>query len=216
MQTRVAFSLLSAVLFTVRWERTDGGQLLALDQRGAAATYIPISKSGGVHQDGPFNYQIYAGFGFDRIGDVGPTWEAGKEYVITRIPYSGHGKFSLVNDSWTAVDENNGNYYISLNGYDRTGTIYRSVTNVASVDQSVGIVPNPSRGAFTLTVPVEGVDNMSLEILSSSGQVVFKDSPGTTKETYRRDLDITSFGKGNYILRINRNGAVENHKIVVQ
>ncbi len=208
--------ILSAVVFTVRWERSNGAKLQAHTQKSAAGTYIPIAKSGDVHEDGPFNYQIYAGFGFDRIADAGLSWKAGQEYVIATIPYTGKGEFALVNDGWTAIDENNGNYYISLNGYDRTGSIYKSVTNVATADQSVSIVPNPSRGLFTLTVPVKDGENMSLEIHNAAGQVVFQDAPRMVQGTYRREMDLTSYGSGNYHLRIMRNGVSENHKIVVQ
>ncbi|MBS1569004.1 MAG: T9SS type A sorting domain-containing protein [Bacteroidetes bacterium] len=208
--------LLSAVLFTIRWERATGGQLLSLKQKGEAATYIPIAKSGGVHQDGPFNYQVYAGFGFDRIDEAGTTWKAGEEYVIARIPYTGQCNFALVNDAWTNVDQNNGDYYVSLNGYDRTGIIYKSGIVAPTTDLGVGIVPNPSRGEFVLTVPTDGQSDLALEIVSNSGQVVFKDAPGRLEKTYRRDMDITRFGAGNYHLRITRNGAVETHKIIVQ
>lgn len=208
--------LVSAVLFTVRWESTDRSQLLNLEQRAVEATYIPIAKSGGVHHDGPFNYQVYAGFGFTRLDETGTTWKAGEEYVIAKIPYTGKGNFALVNDSWTAVDENNGDYYISLNGYDRTGTIYKSITGVPQGNESVEIVPNPSRGIFNLTVPVGNGANLELEIVGNSGQVVFKDAPGQLDGAYRRQLDLTAFGSGNYHLRITRNGATETHKIVVQ
>lgn len=208
--------ILSAVVFTVRWERSTGAKLQAHAQKSAAGTYIPIAKSGELHEDGPFNYQIYAGFGFDKLSEAGQVWKAGEEYVIATIPYTGKGEFALVNDGWTAIDENNGNYYISLNGYDRTGVIYKGVANIASADQSVSIVPNPSRGQFTLTVPVTAGDNMSLEIVNAGGQVVFQDAPRQVEGTYRRDMDLTTFGAGNYHLRIVRNGVSENHKIVIQ
>lgn len=208
--------IVSAVVFTVRWDRGTGAKLQEHSQKNAAATYLPIAKSGGLHEDGPFNYQIYAGFGFDQLSEAGVSWKAGEEYIIATIPYSGKGEFALVNDGWTDIDENNGNYYISLNGYDRTGMIYKGVANITGNDQQVMISPNPSRGIFTLTVPVNEGDNMNLEILNAAGQVVFQDTPRQVQGQYRREMDISSYGAGNYHLRIVRNGASENHKIVVQ
>lgn len=208
--------IVSSVVFTVRWERGTGSRLQEHQQKGAEATYLPIAKSGGVHQDGPFNYQIYAGFGFDQLTDAGVSWRAGQEYVIANIPYAGTGEFALVNDGWTDIDENNGNYYISLNGYDRTGSIYKGMASIASSEQRVTISPNPSRGIFTLTVPVRDGENMSLDILSPTGQVVFQETPSMADGQFRREMDISTYGAGNYLLRITRNGAVENHKIMVQ
>jgi len=208
--------ILSAVVFTLRWESATGATLLPHTQKNAAGTYIPIVPSGELHHDGPFNYQIYAGFGFDLLGENGGAWKAGQEYVIATIPYNGRGGFNLVNDGWTGIDENNGNYYISLNGHDRTGNIYKGLANVTNNDQVLSISPNPNRGVFTLTVPVKDGDDMSLEILNTAGQVVFQDAPRQMQGQYRREMDISSFGAGNYNLRIVRNGVSSNHKIVVQ
>jgi hypothetical protein len=208
--------ILSAVVFTVRWERSTTGALLEHQQKSSAGTYIPIARSGELHQDGPFNYQIYAGFGFDLVGENGGAWKAGQEYVIATIPHSGKGGFTLVNDGWTNIDENNGDYYLSLNGHDRTGIIYKGLANVTNNDQVVSISPNPNRGIFTLSVPVKTGDNMSLEIINTAGQIVFQDSPRQVDGQYRREMDISSHGAGNYNLRIVRNGVSENHKIIVQ
>src|SRR5690606_3014562 len=81
--------ILSAVVFTVRWEKSSGATLGRLVQEGPAARYIPITRSGPVRENGPLNYQVFAGFGMQPMSESGATWVAGEEYVIATIPVQG-------------------------------------------------------------------------------------------------------------------------------
>ena len=88
----------SALVYTIRWDRSTGATLGTPVQDGASANYMPVAPSGAVHEVGSMNYQIYAGFGFQRLTTTGETWEAGKEYVIATIPVQGTADFELINE----------------------------------------------------------------------------------------------------------------------
>lgn len=75
-----------------------------------------------------FRYQVFAGFGFVPLSEVPTAWAAGEEIlVLCRVNViNGTAAFSIVDDAWTSDINNNGDYFISLNGLDRTVRSTRS------------------------------------------------------------------------------------------
>ena len=59
--------IVSNVVFNIRWKNAEGVSLGAIRQSGPEQVYSPIQRSGSVHEQGMYNYQIFAGFGMDRI-----------------------------------------------------------------------------------------------------------------------------------------------------
>jgi hypothetical protein len=203
--------IVSAVVFTIRWESGSNAVLGRLVQEGAAAEYLPIAKSGGIREVGSTNYQVYAGFGMTPMS--GETWRAGQEYVIASIPFTGKGEFELVNDGWTREVKNNANYYLSLGGIDHTGVIYKGLASTDD-DSNVSILPNPNNGQFTFMVEVGDKANVTVEVLSSLGQSIYTDVMNGFQGTYRRDMDLTSMSSGVYFLKVTRDEQSSVHKIV--
>jgi hypothetical protein len=208
--------ILSSILFTLRWEQTSNAQPLSVQQKSAPATYIPVFATGERQRSGPYNYQTYAGFGFELVGSTEETWKAGNEYTVARIPIEGDGDFELVNDEWTSVLENNGDYYISLNGEERTGLIYKSMAAGGSDAQWVTLQPNPNNGQFTLAVDLGEAADLRIEVLNGLGQLVSSEDLGKYQGKYQRIMDLRSLGSGAYQVRVVRNGHANVHKVIVQ
>jgi hypothetical protein len=203
--------IFSAVVFTIRWDRSTGATLGDLVQEGAPAQYIPIAKSGNVHEVGAMNYQVYAGFGTMPMGAT--SWQAGKEYVIASIPTTGKADFELVNDPWTQDPANNASYYLSLGGVDRTGIIYKGLAT-GDEDGTVVIQPNPNNGIFTFSFNVAAPMDITVEVVNTLGQSVFTDVQRSFEGTYRRDMNLTTMSNGVYYLKIKRGELSSTHKIV--
>jgi hypothetical protein len=206
--------IFSNLVFAVRWERQSGASLGPIEQPNGAAAYMPLQRSGGIREDGPFQYQVYTGFGMVPISSTGSSWRGGEEYLIARIPFTGNAQFVMTNDQWTKQVESNADYFVSLGGHDRTGKIYTGTIEVN--DQVVfAIMPNPTRGPVSIIFPVRPGEDMWYELISSSGQLVLTERPNAMADSYRKDLDLSGEGAGVYHLRVYRNGAAENHRIVV-
>lgn len=205
--------IFSSVVFTIRWDRNSGASLGTLTQEAPAAQYIPIMRSGGLREEGSFNYHVYAGFGISPLESIGTSWTAGEEYVIATIPVTGKGEFELLNDSWTAEAAHNANYYVSLGGVDRTGIIYKGLVT-ADEDGSVIIQPNPNNGQFTFSFSNSTPMDITVEVVNSLGQSVFTDTVREFQGTYRREMDITTMSNGIYYLKIKRGEETSTHKIV--
>jgi hypothetical protein len=208
--------ILSAVVFTLRWDRNSDAYPTDVLQKSAPAVYIPIAQAGKVVAAGNHNYQSYAGFGFDLLAATGEPWRAGQEYTVARIPVLGRGGFALVNDDWTAERENNGDFYVELNGLDHSGIIYKGMDDVALAASSATVMPNPNLGQFTFLWEVDSESTITVELFNTLGQVVYTDSRNGFEGTYRRDMDVRGMGAGAYQLRVTRNGLAETHKIIVQ
>ena len=206
--------IFSSVVFTIRWDRNTGATLGEPVQVDEAMEYVPIARSGGLHEQGANNYQVFAGFGFQRIANSGMNWEAGEEYTILTIPVTGAAAFELVNDSWTAELQNNADYYVSLGGEDRTGTIYKSIAAPANFESTVSILPNPNDGLFTFSFIVAEASDVRVEVLSTLGQSVFSDVLPNFEGTYRKEMDLTGMSNGIYYLKLTRGNDSSVHKIV--
>jgi hypothetical protein len=205
--------IFSSLVFTIRWDRSSGATLGAVQQEGAPALYLPIAKSGAVRESGSQNYQVYAGFGVTPMDALETSWAAGNEYVIATIPVSGKGEFELLNDTWTNEAANNANYFVSLGGADRTGIIYKGLAT-AEEDGSVSIQPNPNNGHFIFSFSSAKPMDVTVEIMNALGQSVFNETLREFEGTYRKEMDLTSMSNGVYYLKIKRGGETSTHKIV--
>ena len=121
--------LASAILFTIRWDSASGAHLGNVNQALPELFYLPTAKSGAEVDENGYRYQVFVGLGFFQIGEVpgfpGFTWQAGQEIVLMTIPVEdGSGEFSIINDAWTGDILNNGDFFVSLNGLERTDSIY--------------------------------------------------------------------------------------------
>lgn len=209
--TAASSGIVSAVVFTLRWDASSGATLGQVAQEGPVATYIPIRTSGPVRQQDGMNYQVYAGFGMTPMGENG--WTAGNEYVIATIPVNGGTDIELVNDGWTQESKNNANFYLSIGGVDRTGVIYKGLAG-ADEDGSVSILPNPNNGVFTFSFGVSEASNITVQLMNTLGQEVFSDAINNFSGTYRKDMDISSMSSGVYYLKIKQGEETTTHKVV--
>ncbi len=124
--------LLSALTVTVKYDAASGqslGQPVSFCTAWSAFTGTPAVTNGG------FSYRTYNGFGSNRIGDpsgnggCGTTIPPATWFTVGTIPVQGSGctAFEIGNDAFTA--QNNRGYYISMNGWDVTGSVIGLAVN---------------------------------------------------------------------------------------
>jgi hypothetical protein len=86
------------------------------------------------------------------------------------------------------------------------------VENNSSVNMS--IYPNPTLGNITLTV--SGIDEkVKLSILTTHGQVIFNDEFYATYNGINRDLDLSSYPKGIYFIRLSTDNSINVKKVIL-
>ncbi|MBV6403704.1 MAG: T9SS type A sorting domain-containing protein [Flavobacteriales bacterium] len=210
----------SSIVFTIRWDAASGANLDQIAQVPPVSMYMPIIKSGPEVDAGGYRYQIFAGFGTNALNTFGQSWTAGTEVTLMTIPaINGTSLFEIVNDSWTGDINNNGDYYVSLNGQDRTGVIYQLNTGVrveGALSARLAVHPNPANGAVVLDLSVPAdVKDAVLEWTDGSGRAV-RSERITGRGAVRMTVDTSRLERGTYLLRLNADGKLITERIVLR
>ncbi|MFZ1685859.1 MAG: T9SS type A sorting domain-containing protein, partial [Flavobacteriales bacterium] len=193
--------ILSSIVFSLRWDKSSGASLGDVVQTDAMSNAITVHPSGPVRENGNHFYQVFAGFSFSPLSTNDLALEAGHEFTVMMVPVSGKAQIELVNDAWTGELANNGDYYVSLGGDDRTGVIYKDLASAADVDGTVLIQPNPNNGLFSFQFTVNDKTDVQVEIMNTLGQVTFTDRLNAFVGVYRKEMDLTSQSNGIYYLK---------------
>ncbi|MCB0779730.1 MAG: T9SS type A sorting domain-containing protein [Flavobacteriales bacterium] len=208
----------SSIVFTIRWSAASGADLGAVQQLAPAAQYMPIGKSGGQNDNGPDRYQIFYGVSLTPLQSISASWSAGTEYTLMTIPVlNGSGTFEIINDGWTAA--NNGDYYVSCNGLERTGVIYNLSTGI-SISPEAGsfleLLPNPAKDQVRLEFSTIGGGDVTIELMNGAGQVVrtrtMKDVSGTASIVF----DLTDLSPGVYPVRLQDGSGTLTRRLIVR
>lgn len=194
----------ASLVFTVRWEAGSSASILDFEPTDEMAEQGMFPNlSGEVTTSGPYQYAIFAGFGFASLSSLGQSWVANEEVVLGHLLVeNGPAGFSLIEDDWTEL--NNGDYYISLNGADRTGSIY-TTTTIARESPALGascwVFPNPSRGGAWLYLPKRAHGSKVIEVMDASGRVLVQWSTIDGTGSRGIALDSQAPSSGQYLVR---------------
>lgn len=212
--------LLSSVVFTIRWNEGGPAGLGSVQQFTPVNSYCSVSKSGPEQTANGFRYQVFAGFGFVPLSEVPTTWVPGEEIVLCRVNViNGSAAFSIVVDAWTSDINNNGDYFISLNGLDRTGEIYTISTGVNVNDPEMlgpHVGPNPADDQFILSLPQGMGGTVSVELMDASGRVVWTKGLNVGGAAHREAFDVSGLSAGTYVLVVASATGRTSHRVVVE
>lgn len=110
-------------------------------------------------------------------------------------------------------------YVTNANGCTNSDTVVVNVSlctginGSTSLSMTLDIYPNPSTGAFNISIGNEMGSKLKLEIMSIDGQLVFlKESVRTTGE----QIDISDLAKGVYFLKVSDQDQVIIKRIVLE
>jgi len=83
---------------------------------------------------------------------------------------------------------------------------------------SIAVLPNPNNGIFTVEIKGNNVEKTTkLEIMNSLGQVVLTETIELTNGEYTKQVDISNFPQGIYLMKIEQNNDTPLiQRIVVQ
>jgi len=163
----------------------------------------------------------------------GAGWDNSYRYILT---YDGNNLIKVLNEAWNGFkwvksriyyytyDENNFNVGKSFRDYNEAGDAvtygdsthyyFHTVTDIEDLiaDESNIIVhPNPSNGKFTVSSPRP---LGAIEIYDMNGKKVFES--GSAFDQTSRDIDLTRYGTGVYIIKLNDGIKTIGRKVVVQ
>lgn len=208
----------SSLSFTIRWETASGADLGNVVQTIPELIYMPVIKSGPQVDDNGYRYQVFFGLGSTPLNQVGVAWTAGTEVTIMTISaINGSGLFEIVNDAWTSDVNNNGDFYVSLNGQDRTGQIYAGSVSIApggATRMGTEVLPNPSEGLFWLHMDADATEPLLLSLFDQTGRCIWSDRQVVAMAGHREAIDLVAEPAGVYSLRVVAGDQVTTHRLV--
>lgn len=80
---------------------------------------------------------------------------------------------------------------------------------------NVSIYPNPSNGVFNVAVSTEKASVITIEVMNTQGQVVYRNEANAVAE-YRESINLEGFAKGVYCVKVNTGNKVNVSKVIVR
>lgn len=109
--------------------------------------------------------------------------------------------------------------YTDANGCQGTASDVITVSACVGVDEpfvmaGMSVFPNPNNGAFTLTIKDADYTELTIEIASVDGKIIYSDKASNVQGNYVKPLDLSTHANGIYFLRLTANGQTFMQKIV--
>lgn len=213
-------SLFSSCVFTVRWLDTGGQGLGSVQQVMPYQLCVPVAKSGGEQVSGIYRYQVFYGSSLLSFQDAELAWEGGQEYVVCLInTLGGAGAYEIVNDDWTGVVTNNGDFYVSLEGQDRTGEIYSLFTGVGPLPTAatdVRVAPNPASDVTEVFVErAAAADHVRFSLRDAAGRLVRSQVRDLVAGSQAIALDLNGLAAGPYVLEVDAPEGIISQRLMV-
>jgi len=113
--------ILSNLQFTLAYDKNEV-QIDSIIQKGKVSQFLPLVYAGNSIQHGTLTYQKVVGVGLVTLDSLGETVVGNQWIAVANIFLSDtSAELSIQEDIWTT--ENNGQFYVELNGEDRTGKV---------------------------------------------------------------------------------------------
>jgi hypothetical protein len=111
--------------------------------------------------------------------------------------------------------------YTDANGCTASDNAIVTVNACVGVDEpfvaaGMNLFPNPNNGSFTLTINDADYTEITMELVTVEGRVVYSDKASEVKGVYVKQLDLTAHANGIYFLRVTANGQSYMQKVVKQ
>ena len=121
-------------------------------------SFLTIEKAGPTHIVNNGSYQKFVLMGIDNLQAFNYSWAATQPDTIANIsPLDMSLTYSIQNDSWT--NENNGDYYAELNGFNRTGIIDNSCNTVLHIVHLEGKATSEGNSLLLTTSSISEIDH---------------------------------------------------------
>lgn len=86
--------------------------------------------------------------------------------------------------------------------------------NDVTIANSLVVYPNPSNGLFTTSFNTTVADKYSVKITNTLGQVVFEEKLDNFMGAYSKEINISAYGKGIYMIHISNSKGEDVKKVI--
>ena len=105
--------------------------------------------------------------------------------------------------------------FTSYNTFSTLSSI-RITAGDPELGENLKIYPNPTRGLFNISFIAEKVDNFEITIVDAFGKLVSKEDKKDFIGEYTKQVDLSDFPRGIYMLNIRTQDSFVSKRIVLQ
>ncbi|MCD4681265.1 MAG: T9SS type A sorting domain-containing protein, partial [Bacteroidales bacterium] len=166
------------------------------------------------------SYQVFA---MAELREFPDKIKNGEEFVIMSIPKTSIN-YKLSDKIFVAADDfiasHNGNYYISLYGFDKTGKIISNSNSLTEGldNEIIKIYPNPvDNGRINIEIYMEEDQEVNLRIMDISSRLMLNKTFGVEgKKVYKRNIDLSWLSQGTYLVQVKGKNVSIFNKLVIR
>jgi hypothetical protein len=143
------------------------------------------------------------------------TWTKGQTQTFTYkgvIPTYIYKKTEIATIAWIQDDKDK-----SVKQSVFNPTANSIPTGIPDVTASINLnaYPNPSNGFMNVYFESANSANYSVKVMNTIGQVVYEETLPNFNGIYSKELDLTKYGKGIYVLSVTNSAVKQVQKLVV-
>jgi hypothetical protein len=88
--------------------------------------------------------------------------------------------------------------------------------NLHPTDETVAIYPNPSNGVFTISISNLDARKVDLRIINVIGNEIFRETLTGTDAQFTKTVDLNSYSKGLYYVKLEADGYSTVRRVVIK
>lgn len=192
---------------------------IAITSTGYAQTYIPvqINQPASLEANAGLDSEICVGNSISIGGLPSPASNGTAPYTYSWTPATGLSNATIANPM--ASPTATANYFLTVTdskGCTHTDSVTVTVNPCTGIAENQNVLamhifPNPNNGTFTLSIEVQReIKQLNIEVMNAYGQLIYQERVDGVKMKYEKQLDISTYAKGMYFVRIQEN---ENYVI---
>ncbi|MDP4280607.1 MAG: T9SS type A sorting domain-containing protein [Bacteroidota bacterium] len=89
------------------------------------------------------------------------------------------------------------------------------ISHVSGNDFGVSVLPNPSRGLFMVSITGVASGTLHLTVYNANGQMVYSEDVNSTGNITEKNMDLVSFSKGVYLLKVEAGDKERTVRVVI-
>jgi hypothetical protein len=134
-------------------------------------------------------------------------------FMLTGLISNENYRWRIAADCDSSVD-----YYSPWTQFDTLTTLsgIRITAGDTELGKNLKIYPNPTRGLFNISFIAEKVDNFEIIIVDAFGKLVSKEDKQDFIGEYTKQVDLSDFPRGIYMLQIRTQDSFVSKRIVLQ
>tara|TARA_B110000003_G_C16615244_1_gene521056 strand:- start:1334 stop:1663 length:330 start_codon:yes stop_codon:yes gene_type:complete len=106
--------------------------------------------------------------------------------------------------------------FTSYNVFSTLSTGSRLSASESEEIGNLNVYPNPTKGVFNISFTSEEIDNFEITIIDAFGKVISKEEKQDFIGEFTKQVDLTSYIRGVYMIQIRTSSSLVNKRVVLQ